>query len=64
MHNPPGEPAGDSTDQKKDDETRERHFMPPDGATFGSVSRHFPDSRTVSVIVRCFGRRDNTLQPR
>jgi len=32
MHNSPGEPAGNSTDQKKDDQTRKRHLMPPDGA--------------------------------
>src|SRR6516162_5222373 len=35
-HNQTGERAGDRTDQKKDEETRERHLMPSDGATLDS----------------------------
>jgi hypothetical protein len=38
VHNPPGEPAGNSTDQKKDDQTRERHLMPSDGASLDGLA--------------------------
>lgn len=35
-HNQPGERAGDGTDQKKDEEIRECHLMPSNGASLDS----------------------------